>query len=247
MGAELTGRVALVTGGSRGIGAAIAQRLAAEGAAVSITFSKSPEKAAEVVDAINGNGGNAIAIKADATDESAVRSAVNETVVRLGGLDILVNNAGIGGGRPIDEMKIEYLDRLYAVNVRSLYIATQEASKHLKAGGRIINIGSCTADRMPAIGGAPYAMTKAAVAAMTRGLAREFASRQITVNNIQPGPIDTDLNPKDGKLSASLLPQIPLGHYGTPDDVASLVAYLARSESAFITGASLSVDGGINT
>ena len=241
---NLPDKVALVTGGSRGIGAAIAKRLAAEGAAVAITYSSAQAKAVEVATAIESAGGRALAIRADSGDVTAVRSAVAETVQALGRLDVLVNNAGLATIAPLDQFSLDDFDRLVAVNVRGLFVATQEAARHMTEGGRIINIGSVNADRMPFAGGSVYAMTKAAVAGLTRGLARDLGPRGITVNNVQPGPVDTDMNPATGPFADSLKTLMALPRYGNSDEIAGLVAYLASPEAGFITGASMTIDGG---
>jgi 3-oxoacyl-[acyl-carrier protein] reductase len=240
----LSGKVALVTGGSRSIGAAIAKRLAADGAAVAITYSSSPEKANEVVRAIEADGGKALAIKADSANPEAVRLAVAKTIGTLGSLDILVNNAGALAVAPIEQFPLEDFDRLIAINVRGLFVATQEAARHMREGGRIIHIGSTNSDRMPFIGGSVYALTKGAVAAFTKGLARDLGPRGITVNNVQPGPVDTDMNPADGPFAPAAVPHIALQRYGRTDEIASFVAYLASPEASYITGASLLIDGG---
>jgi 3-oxoacyl-[acyl-carrier protein] reductase len=240
----LAGKVALVTGGSRGIGAAIARRLARDGAAVALTYASSPGKAEEVVRAIEADGGRALAIRADSADARAVGSAVAETVRAFGRLDVLVNNAGLLTMAPLDQMALDDFDRMVAVNVRAVFVAAQEASRHMGEGGRIITIGSVNADRMPFAGGAVYAMTKAAVAGLTRGLARDLGPRGITVNNVQPGPIDTDSNPAHGPFAESLKSFMALSRYGHGDEIAGLVAYLASPEAAFVTGASLTIDGG---
>ncbi|WP_437875905.1 3-oxoacyl-ACP reductase family protein [Sorangium sp. So ce513] len=241
----LKGKVALVTGGSRGIGAAIARRLAHEGAAVAITYAASPAKAAEVVHAIEAAGGRAVAVRADSADAEAVRSAVAHTVKTFGRLDVLVNNAGVAAVAPLEQASLEEFDRLMAVNVRGLFVATQEAVRHLGEGGRIINIGSILSDGALIPGMAVYAATKGAVAGLTRGWARDLGARGITVNNIQPGPVDTEMNPADGPLAATMKSQIPLQRYGQGDEIASLVAYLAGPEGAFVTGANLKIDGGL--
>jgi len=241
---RLTGKTALVTGGSRGIGAAIAKRLAADGAAVALTYASSPAKADEVVQEIEAAGGKALAILADSSDVEAVKHAVAETVRVLGSLDVLVNNAGIFMGGSIDDFSIENLDRMIAVNVRGLFVATQAAARHMGQGGRIIMIGSINSDLVPYAGASVYALTKGAVASFTRGAARDLGLRGITVNNIQPGPVDTDMNPADGPFAAGLMPLIAVGRYGKGEEVASLVSFLAGPEAAFITGASLKVDGG---
>jgi len=241
---KLSNKVALITGASRGIGAAIAKRLAADGAAVAITYSSSPDKADEVVNAIKAAGGKALAIRADAADEKAVRAAVTKTVSTFGGIDILVNNAGVALMSPIEKFSMEDFDKSIAVNVRSVFIATQEASKHLRDGGRVIHIGSTNSDRMPFAGGSVYALTKAAIVGFTKGLARDLAPRQITVNNIQPGPVNTDMNPENGPFAESLKSLMALKRYGTGDEIAAMVSYLASPEAAYVTGASLLIDGG---
>lgn len=240
----LAGKVALVTGGSRGMGAAIAQRLAQDGAAVAITYTSSPQKADEVVHSIEANGGKALAIRADSADVAAVKQAVTATVGTLGRLDILVNNAGIATMSPIDQFSIEEFDRLIAVNVRGVFVATQEALRHMGEGGRIIMIGSINSDSTPFAGLSVYALTKGAIASFTRGLARDLGDRGITVNNVQPGPVDTDMNPADGDFASGLKQMIALGRYGQAHEIASLVAYLASPQAAYITGASLKIDGG---
>jgi 3-oxoacyl-[acyl-carrier protein] reductase len=244
MSTALTGKVALVTGASRGLGAAIAKRLAFDGAAVAITYTSSPQKADEVVRVIESNGGRALAIRADSADVEALRNAVADTVQTFGSLDILVNNAGIATLAPIDESTLADFDRLIAVNVRGVFVAAQEAARHMKQGGRIINIGSVNSDLMPFAGGSVYALTKGAVASFTRGLARDLGPRGITVNNIQPGPVDTDMNPADGPFAESMKSLMALGRYGQGDEVAAMVAYIASPEAAFVTGASLKIDGG---
>jgi 3-oxoacyl-[acyl-carrier protein] reductase len=243
---NLTGQVALVTGGSRGIGAAIAQRLARDGAAVAITYANAQQKADEVVRTIATAGGRALAIRADSADVEAVKNAVAGTVRTLGRLDVLVNNAGIAVVMPVDQFSLDDFDRMVAVNVRAIFVAAQEASRHMGEGGRIITIGSVNADRMPFAGGSVYAMTKAAVAGLTRGLARDLGPRGITVNVIQPGPVDTDMNPADGPFAEQLKGWMALGRYGQGDEIAGLVAYLASPEAGFVTGASLTIDGGFS-
>ncbi|MHB8519958.1 MAG: 3-oxoacyl-ACP reductase family protein [Limisphaerales bacterium] len=241
---KLAGKVALVTGGSRSIGAAIAKRLAADGAAVALTYRASPAKADEVVRGIEAAGGKALAIKADAADPEAVRLAVAKTVGTFGGIDILVNNAGVAAIAPIEQFPLEDFEKLIAVNVRGLFVATQEAARHLREGGRIIHLGSTNSERMPFVGGSVYALTKGAVAGFTKGLARDLGPRGITVNNVQPGPIDTDMNPADTDFARDTIPFIALQRYGHPDEIASFVAYLASPEASYITGASLLADGG---
>lgn len=244
---SLKGKRALVTGGSRGIGAAIAKRLAHDGCDVALTYVSQPEPANEVANAIKASGANALVIQADSEDPKAIHRAVEHTVTEFGGIDILVNNAGIGIMAPIEEFRLEDFDRTMAVNVRAPFIAAQAAAKYMRAGGRIIFIGSCNADRMPFMGGSVYATSKAALVGMVKGLSRDLGPREITVNNIQPGPVDTDLNPATGEFADSLRKLMALPRYGSGDEVASLVAYLAGTEAAFITGASLTIDGGFTS
>ena len=243
---ELAGKVALVTGGSRGIGAAIAKRLAADGASVAITYSKGADAAASLVAAIEHDGGKALAIQADAADADAVRNAVETTVETFGRLDVLVNNAGTVIPMPVEETTLADFDRVFAVNVRGTFVATQAALKHIKSGGRIIMIGSCLGERVFFPGMAPYSATKGAIKMFTQGLARELGARGVTVNNVQPGPIDTDLNPASGEWAAGQRAAVPLDRYGHTDEVAALVAFVAGPESSYINGANLTVDGGIN-
>src|SRR5260221_2563261 len=188
---KLTGKVALVTGGSRSIGAAIAKRLAADGASVALTYSASPGKAKEVVPSIDAAGGKALAIKADAADTEAVRLAVAKTIGTFGGIDILVNNAGTGIFAPIEQFSLEDFEKLIAINVRGLFVATQEAARHLREGGRIIHIGSTNSERMPFVGGSVYSLTQGAVGGITQRIGPDLGPRGITGNNVQPGPIDT--------------------------------------------------------
>jgi len=246
MNKPLTKKRALVTGGSRGIGAAIVQRLAQDGTDVALTYSSSPDKANEVAKAAQASGVRAIAIQADSANADAVVGAVERTVADLGGIDILVNNAGIGVFAPVTEIKLADFDRVFAINVRAVFATTQAAAKHMKQGGRIINIGSCNAERMPFQGGAAYAMSKAALVGLVKGLARDLGPRGITINNVQPGPIDTDLNPANSDFAKTLIGLMALPHYGTVEDVAAMVSYLAGPESGFVTGASLTVDGGFS-
>ncbi len=242
----LNGKVALVTGGSRGIGAAIAKRLAADGARVALTYARGEAAAAEVVKAIEVAGGQAVAIPANSTDAGAVVAAVERTVASFGRLDILVNNAGTALPKPFVEAPLEELDHVIALNLRGVFVATQAALKHMGEGGRIISIGSCVGERMGTPGLVAYAATKGAVKMFTQGLAREVGERGITVNNVQPGPIDTDLNPAAGDWATPQLVNTALKRYGRAEDVAALVAFVAGPEAGYITGASLTVDGGTN-
>jgi len=243
---ELAGKVALVTGGSRGIGAAIAMRLAADGASVAVTYAKGADAAASVVKAIERAGGKAIAIQADAADAKAVKAAVEKTVASFGRLDVLVNNAGTAIPKRFEETTLEELDRVIDINVRGTLVATQAALKHMHDGGRIIMIGSAVGERVLVPGLVPYSATKGAVKMFTQGLSREVGSRGITVNNIQPGPIDTDLNPAAGDWAVPQKAATALDRYGRVDEVAALVAFVTGPESSYMTGANLTVDGGMN-
>ena len=243
---KLEGKIALITGGSRGIGAAIAKRLAADGANVAITYTKGTDAAASVVQEIERAGGKAMAIQADATDANAVKAAVEKTVATYGRLDVLVNNAGTAVPKPFEEATLEELDRVLDINLRGLFVATQAALKHLREGGRIIMIGSAVGERVLTPGLVPYAATKGAVKIFTQGLAREVGSRGITVNNVQPGPVDTDLNPATGDWAVPQKAVTALNRYGHVDDIAAMVAFVAGPEASYITGANLTVDGGMN-
>jgi 3-oxoacyl-[acyl-carrier protein] reductase len=244
MTAVLAGRRALVTGGSRGIGAEIVRRLAADGAAVAFTYGSSAAEADKLAAEIAADGGTSVAIQADSGDPEQVAKAIDETVAQLGGLDILVNNAGVAYIGDVESLTMEQFDRLVAINVKGVFAAIQRALPHLGNTGRIINIGSINADRVPGPGLSIYAMSKAAVAGLTRGLARELGPRGITVNNIQPGPVATDMNPEVGEFADSLREVMALGRYGQPRDIASVVSYLAGPEAAYVTGANWNVDGG---
>jgi 3-oxoacyl-[acyl-carrier protein] reductase len=243
---KLEGKIALITGGSRGIGAAIAKRLAADGANVAITYTKGADAAASIVKEIEHTGRKAIAIRADAADAEAVKAAVERTVATFGRLDVLVNNAGTAIPKTFEETTLEEMDRVIDINLRGTFVATQAALKHMKSGGRIIMIGSSVGERMMTPGLVPYSATKGAVKMFTQGLSREVGNRGITVNNIQPGPIDTDLNPAVGDWAAPQKASTALNRYGSVDDVAALVAFVAGPEASFITGANLTVDGGTN-
>jgi 3-oxoacyl-[acyl-carrier protein] reductase len=246
MSKKLEGKIALITGGSRGIGVAIAKRLAADGANVAITYTKGADAAASVVKEIERAGRKAIAIQADAADAEAVKAAVEKTVATFGRLDVLVNNAGTAIPKRFEETTLEEMDRMIDINVRGTFVATQAALKHMKDGGRIIMIGSSVGERMMTPGLVPYSATKGAVKMFTQGLSREVGNRGITVNNIQPGPIDTDLNPAAGDWAAPQKANTALNRYGSVDDVAALVAFVAGPEASYITGANLTVDGGTN-
>jgi len=246
MSKNLDGKIALVTGGSRGIGAAIAKRLAADGANVALTYTKGADAAKSVVKEIERAGGTAIAIQADAADADASTAAVDKTVAAFGRLDVLVNNAGTAIPKRFEETALEELDRLIDVNVRGTLVVTQAALKHMKDGGRIIMIGSSVGERVLVPGLVPYSATKGAVKMFSQGLAREVGSRGITVNNVQPGPIDTDLNPAAGEWAVPQKAATALDRYGQVEEVAALVAFVAGPEASYITGANLTVDGGMN-
>ena len=246
MNRKLEGKIALITGGSRGIGAAIAKRLASDGAKVAITYSKGVDAAAAVIKEIERDGGKAIAIQADATNAEAGKAAVEKTVARFGRLDVLVNNAGTAIPKTFEETTLEEMDRVLDINVRGVFIATQAALKHMKSGGRIIMIGSSVGEHVVVPGLVSYAATKGAVKIFTQALAREVANRNITVNNVQPGPIDTELNPATTEWAAPQKAATALNRFGHVDEVAALVAFVAGPESSYITGANLPVDDGMN-
>lgn len=241
---SLSGKSAVVTGASRGIGAAIAKRLAKEGADVAITYSSSPERARQVVDEIVQAGGKGLAVQADAADQTAVRTGVAQAAREFGKIDVLVNNAGVLALGPIADFSPEEFEKALSVNVRSVFTAIQEALRHMPDGGRIITIGSVNSERMPFVGGSVYALTKGAVASFTKGLARDLGARNITVNNIQPGPVDTEANPASGPFAQTMLGLMALKRYAHADEIAAMTAYLAGPEAGYITGASLLIDGG---
>jgi 3-oxoacyl-[acyl-carrier protein] reductase len=244
--AKLTNKVALVTGGSRGIGAAIAKRRASDGANVAFTYAKDASAAAAVVKAIELDGGKAIAIQADAASVDAVKGAVEKVVSTFGRLDVLVNNAGTAIPKPFKEATQEEMDRIIDINVRGVFATTQAALQHMKDGGRIIMIGSAVGERAVAPGLVPYAATKGAVKMFTQALSREVGSRGITVNNVQPGPIDTELNPASADWAVPQKAATALDRYGRVEEIAAMVAFVAGPESSYITGANLTVDGGMN-
>ncbi|MEV8427846.1 3-oxoacyl-ACP reductase family protein [Streptomyces chartreusis] len=238
----LHGKVALVTGGSRGIGAATALRLAREGADVAVTYVHSKEAAEEVVRAIEALGRRAVALRADAGDADEAQAAVDRAAEVLGGLDVLVNNAGIGVLGPLEGLSLTDVDRVLAVNVRGVFLTSRAAAARMDAGGRIITIGTCMTQRVPGPGGTLYATSKSALIGLTKALARELGPRGITANIVHPGPIDTDMNPADGPFASGQAAMTALGRFGTADEVASTVAYLAAAD--YVTGTEFAVDGG---
>ncbi|MBI0301180.1 3-oxoacyl-ACP reductase FabG [Streptomyces sp. PRKS01-29] len=240
----LDGKAALVTGGSRGIGEAVAVRLAEEGADVALTYHSQADRAADVVDRIKALGRRAWAVQADGADAQAVRAAVEGATAEFGRLDILVNNAGVGALGPIAELSLDDVDRVLAVNVRAPFLLAQAAAAQMADGGRIINIGSCMAERVAFPGGSLYATSKSALTGLTKALARELGPRGITANLIHPGPVDTDMNPADGESAAFQSGFTALGRYGRPTEIAATVAHLAGDSGRYITGASIAVDGG---
>ena len=243
---KLNDKVALVTGGSRGIGAAIAKRLAQDGANVAITYAKDASAASAVVKEIERNGGKAVAIQADAADAKAVKGAVEQTVATFGRLDVLVNNAGTAIPKTFEETSLDEMNRVIDINVRGILATTQAALKYMKSGGRIISIGSAVGERVLVPGLVAYSATKGAVKIFTQALSRELGSRGITVNNVQPGPIDTDLNPASGDWAVPQKAATALDRYGHVEEIAAMVAFVAGPESSYITGANLTVDGGMN-
>lgn len=243
---NLRGKKALVTGAARGIGAAIALELAKQGADIAITYKQSRQRADDLVETISDLGRNAVAIQADSADALAVENSVRKAVSSLGGLDILVNNAGVLHYGNLEDMPVEAIDETINVNIRSVVLATRAAIPHLSNGGRVISIGSCLADRVSLNQVAVYSMSKSALLSLTRGLARDLGPREITVNLVQPGPTDTDMNPADGIGADCLRAQMALGRFGSASDVAMAVVYLASPAARHITGTGLVIDGGLN-
>lgn len=243
-GKPLAGKVAFIHGGSRGIGAASARRLARDGARVAIGYGASAIAAEALAEEIKASGGDAIAIHADATDATALTRAIDSVATRFGRLDILVNSAGVLALAPLEQFSLEDFDRTVAVNIRSVFVASQAAARHMQEGGRIINIGSTNAQRMPFAGGAAYAMSKSALVGLVKGLARDLGPRGITVNNVAPGPVDTDMNPETGDFAGAMHGLMAIPRHGKADEIAGMVAYLAGPDAAFVTGADLLIDGG---
>lgn len=243
---QLTGKVALITGGSRGIGAAIARRLAADGADIAFTYAQSEHQAHEVTSEITAFGGNAIAIRADNRSAEALESAVKEVIATYGGIDILINNAGIFPFGAITECQLDDIDSILAINVRAPLVATKAAAVRMREGGRIITIGSNLATRVPWPGISLYSMSKAALVGFTKGAARDLGSRDITVNIVHPGSTDTDMNPANGEMSDFQRAAMAIPRYNEPSDIAGLVAWIAGPESRSVTGAEFTIDGGSN-
>jgi 3-oxoacyl-[acyl-carrier protein] reductase len=244
MTSHLNGKVAFINGGSRGIGAATARRLARDGAKVAIGYGASAMAAEALVAQITAAGGTAVAIHADANDATALTQAIDQAAARFGRLDILVNSAGVLRLGSVENFSLADFDATVAVNIRAVFVATKAAVAHMKEGGRVINIGSTNAQRMPFVGGAAYAMSKSALTGLVKGLARDLGPRNITVNNVAPGPIDTEMNPAEGDFADSLHGLMALPRHGRADEVAAMVAYLAGPEAGFVTGAELLIDGG---
>lgn len=246
MSLPLSGKRALVTGASRGIGAAIARQLAADGADVAITYEKSADRAEALIAELRALGRTAVAIQADAGSTAGASAAVDGAVAALGGLDILVNNAGIGRSGAFANQPVEDIDALLNVNFRGVLLTTQAALNHIPDGGRIITVGSNIGERVAFGGLTVYAATKSALESFNRGLARELGGRNITVNLIRPGPVDTDLNPETGPMAATMLSTVALGRYGRPEEIAAASAFLAGPTAGYITGTSILIDGGAN-
>lgn len=243
---KLDNKVAFVTGGSRGIGAAITKKLAEEGAAVVLTYNNSAEKAEAIAAEINNAGGQALAVAADSADPKSLENAIKQATDKFGKIDILVNNAGIYIGKPFEEHTLDDYERIMAVNVRAVYVASQAALKTMPNGGRIITIGSNMGDNAVMPQSTFYTMSKAALQGFTRGLARDLGPKKITVNLVQPGPVDTDMNPAASDFAQMMKSRIALGEYGHVNDIANLVAFLADEENGYITGSALTIDGGFN-
>lgn len=241
---SLSNKTAFVTGGARGIGAAIVRRLAREGAAVAFTYQQSAGVAEALAQELNAQGARVLALRADAADAAALGQAIYQAAAALGRIDILVNNAGVLKLGPVDQFSLEDFDQTLAVNVRAVFVAAKAALAHMGRGGRIINIGSINAHRMPFAGGSVYAMSKSALLGLVQGMARDLGPRGITVNNIQPGPTNTDMNPEQSDFAAGMHGLMALPRHAQPEEIAAMVAYVAGPEAGFVTGAHLSIDGG---
>ena len=240
----LTGKVAFVAGGSRGIGAAIVRRLAQDGAAVAFSYASSSAPADELVRSIEAEGGRALALKIDSADAAALTAGIDDAARRLGRIDVLVNNAGVFLPGTLEDFSLEDFDRTLDINVRAVFVAAKAAVRHMGEGGRIINIGSTNAERMPFAGGGVYAMSKSALTGLVQGFARDLGPRGITINNVQPGPVDTDMNPADGPMASTMHGFMAIPRHGRGDEIAGMVAYLAGPQAGFVTGAGLNIDGG---
>lgn len=246
MSTPLSGKVAFVTGGARGIGASVVRRLAREGAAVAFTYQSSGAGAQALAESIQAAGGRAKAFHADAADAASLARAVDDAASHFGKIDILVNNAGVLLLGPVEGFSLEDFDKTLSVNVRAVFVAAKAALPYMGEGGRIINIGSCNADRIPFAGGSAYAMSKAALKGLVQGMARDLGPRGITVNNVQPGPTNTDMNPEHTDFASALHGLMALQRHADPDEIAGMVAYVASPEAGFVTGASLNIDGGFS-
>lgn len=242
----LQDKVALVTGGSRGMGAAIAERLARDGADVAFTYVRAADKGRATLAKIEAEGRRGLALAADSADPVAVQAAVEQTFATLSRLDILINNAGIFVAKPIDALTLDDYDQTLAINVKSVFVASQAAAKHMTQGGRIITVGSNLADRVPGAGLSLYSLSKAALIGLTKGLARDLGSRGITANIVHPGSTDTDMNPADGAHADAQRALMAIPRFGEAQDIASIVAWIASRESRFATGAAFTLDGGAN-
>lgn len=243
---RLENKTAFITGGGRGMGADISRRLAAEGARVVLTYSKSREQAEAVASAINAKGGEASAVEADSLDPKALSTAIQKTIETFGPIDILVNNAGIYIGKEFESHTLEDYEEIMGVNVRAVYVAALAVAAQMPKNGRIITIGSNMAENSLSPQTTLYTMSKAALTGFTRGLARDLGAKGITVNLVQPGPINTDMNPSNTDLADFLRSRMALAEYGTGEDIAGLVAFLASEEGKYITGTAITIDGGLN-
>ncbi|NUG12997.1 3-oxoacyl-ACP reductase FabG [Acinetobacter seifertii] len=241
---DLGNKIAFVQGGSRGIGAAIVSELAEQGATVAFTYANSEQAAHQLADELNANGLKVIALKADSSSPEQIVAAIDHVVSAYGKIDILVNNVGIFIMNKIQDVTLDEIDKMIAVNIKSVIVAANEVLKHMPDYGRIINIGSINAERVPTEGLTLYSMTKSAIKGLTKGMARDLGDRFITVNNIQPGPVDTDMNPADGDMASSLIDIMAIKRYGHKSEIAALVSWLCSEHAGYITGANINIDGG---